>query len=190
MFSDETRIVSKGDIVDKRNLVYYSNVSADDMCLMSQRLCPLNQQLPEGWNGVIAPDSLGAYLFISNFDGTTTEDALENVQYPLTKNGKVWEMWAPVFNVETHISDSHSTATFTLEHNRSFGQPINFFIKGDNVIASSASETVAIVTARKNTTISLAVCVDNMEKLLIKKIKLKAGKTLTVKVKDSDFVVE
>lgn len=190
MFSDETRTVSKGDVVDKRSLVYYSNVSAVDMCLMSQRLCPLKQQLSEGWNGVIAPDSLGAYLFISNFDGTTTVDALENVQYPLTKNGKAWEMWAPVFNVETHISDSHSTATFTLEHNRSFGQPINFFIKGDNVIASSASETVANVTARKNATISLAVCVDNMEKLIIKKIKLKAGKTLTVKVKDGDFVVE
>ena len=190
MYANDTRTLSKGDVVDKRNLVYYANVSAIDMCLISQRLCPLKQQLPEGWNGVIAPDSLGAYLFISNFDGTTTEDALENVQYPLIRNGEAWEMWAPVFNVETHISDSHSTATFTLEHNRSFGQPINFFIKGDNVIASSVSDTVANVTARKNTTISLAVCVDNMEKLIIKNIKLKAGKTVVVKVKDSDFVVD
>ena len=190
MYANDIRTLGKGDIVDKRNLVYYSNVSATDMCLMSQRLCPLKQQLPEGWNGVIAPDSLGAYLFISNFDGTTTEDALENVQYPLIRNGEAWEMWAPVFNVETHISDSHSTATFTLEHNRSFGQSVNFFIKGDNVIASSASESVAYLMARKNTTITLAVCVDNMEKLVTKKVKLKAGKTIAVKVKDGNLVME
>ena len=186
MYGDNIRTVSKDEVVDKRNLVYYANVSANDMCKISQRLCSLKQQLPEGWNGVIVPDSLGAYLFISNFDGKTTEDAIENIQYPLTKEG---EMWAPVFNVETNISDSHSTATFSIEHNHSFGQPINFFIKGDNVIASSASESMAYVKARKNTTITMAVCVDNMERLVIKKIKLKAGKTVVVNVKDGDFVV-
>ena len=189
MFSDNIRTVSKDEIADKRNLVYYANVSVNDMCRMSQRLCSLKQQLPEGWNGVIAPDSLGAYLFISNFDGNITEDAIENIQYPLIKDGETWEMWAPVFNVETNISDSHSTATFNLEHNRSFGQPINFFIKGDNVVASSASESMAYVKARKNTTITMAVCVDNMERLVIKKIKLKAEKTVVVNVKDGDFVV-
>ncbi len=190
MFSDATRTLSKGEIVDKRNLVYYANVSAKDVYMMSKRLCPLKQQLPEGWNGVIAPDSLGAYLFISNFVGKTSETVIENVQFPLTKDGEAWEMWAPVLNVETNITKSHSSAKFILEHNRSFGQPINFFIKGDNVMASSVSDTVANVTARKNTTISLAVCVDNMEKLIIKNIKLKAGKTVVVKVKDSDFVVD
>ena len=189
MFADSTRSVKKGEIVGKRNLVYYANVSAIDMCLMSQRLCPLKQQLPEGWNGVIAPDSLGAYLFISNFDGETTEDALEDVQYPLTKDEEDWEMWAPVFNVETYIADSHSTATFTLERNRSFAQPVNFFIKGDNVIAFSASETIAYVTAQKNTTITVAVCVDNMEELVMKNVKLKAGQTVVVKVENGDFVV-
>lgn len=189
MFTDNPRTVGRGEVVGKRNLVYYANVSAIDMCLMSQRLCPLKQQLPEGWNGVIAPDSLGAYLFISNFDGKTTEDALEDVQYPLTKEEDDWEMWAPVFNVETYIADSHSTATFTLEQNRSFAQPINFFIKGDNVIAFSASETIAYVTARKNTTITMAVCVDNMEDLVIKNVKLKAGQTVVIMVENGDFVV-
>ena len=189
MYIDDMRSIGKGEVVDKRHLVYYANVTAIDMCLMSQRLCPLKQQLPEGWNGVIAPDSLGAYLFISNFDGKTTEDALEDVQYPLTKDDEDWEMWAPVFNVETYIADSHSTATFTLDCNRSFGQPLNFFIKGDGVIAFSASETTAYVTARKNTTITMAVCVDNMEELVIKNVKLKAGQTVVVMVKDGDFVV-
>jgi hypothetical protein len=189
MFSGDARAYGKGEIVGKRHLVYYANVSAIDMCLMSQRLCPLKQQLPEGWNGVIAPDSLGAYLFISNFDGRITEDALEDVQYPLTKDDEDWEMWAPVFNVETYIADSHSTATFTLERNRSFGQPLNFFIKGDGVIAFSVSETTAYVTARKNTTITMAVCVDNMEELVIKNVKLKAGQTVVVMAKNGDFVV-
>ena len=189
MYIDDMRSIGKGEVVDKRHLVYYANVTAIDMCLMSQRLCPLKQQLPEGWNGVIAPDSLGAYLFISNFEGKTTEDALEDVQYPLTKDDEDWEMWAPVFNVETYIADSHSTATFTLDCNRSFGQPPNFFIKGDGVIAFSASETTAYVTARKNTTITMAVCVDNMEELVIKNVKLKAGQTVVVMVKDGDFVV-
>ena len=189
MFSDDIRTLSKGEVVDKRNLVYYANVSATDMCKMSQRLCSLKQLLSEGWNGVIAPDSLGAYLFISNFDGKITEHTIGNVQYPLVKDGETLGMWAPVFNVETYISNSHSTAKFTLEHNRSFGQPINFFIKGDNVIASSASESMAYVKARKNTTIIMAVCVDNMEKLVIKDFKLKASQTVTIKVENGDFMV-
>ena len=189
MFSDDIRTLSKGEVVDKRNLVYYANVSATDMCKMSQRLCSLKQLLPEGWNGVIAPDSLGAYLFISNFDGKITEHTIGNVQYPLVKDGETLGMWAPVFNVETRISNSHSTAKFTLEHNRSFGQPINFFIKGDNVIASSDSESEAYVKARKNTTIIMAVCVDNMEKLVIRDFKLKAGQTVTIKVENGDFMV-
>ena len=189
MYTNDTRTVRRGDVVDKRNLVYYANVSAKDVYGMSQRFCPLKQQLPEGWNGVIAPDSLGAYLFISNFDGKTAEAVIENVQYPLTKDCEAWEMWAPVFNVETNITNSHSSAKFPLEHNRSFGQPINFFIKGDNVKAFSTSETTAYVTARKKTTITIAVCVDNMEKLNIKNIKLKAGKTVVIMVKNGDCVV-
>lgn len=189
MFTDDRRVVSKDELIGKRNLVYYADVTAIDMSLMSQRLCPLQSQLPDGWNGVIAPDSLGAYLFISNFDGETTEDALEDVQYPLTKEDDTWQMWAPVFNVETYIADSHSTATFTLEQGRSFGQPLNFFIKGDNVIAFSANETTAYVTARKNTTITMAVCIDNMEELIIKNVKLKAGQTVVVMVQNGDFVV-
>lgn len=189
MYTAQSRVVKAKDVVSKRHLVYYANVSAIDMCLMSQRLCPLQSQLPDGWNGVIAPDSIGAYLFISNFDGRTTEDALEDVQYPLTKDGEDWEMWAPVFNVETYIADSHSTATFTLEQGRSFGQPLNFFIKGDNVIAFSADEKTAYVTAQKNTTISIAVCVNNMEELVVKNVKLKANQTVVVMVENDDFVI-
>ena len=94
-----------------------------------------------------------------------------------------------MFNVETYISNSHSTAKFTLEHNRSFGQPINFFIKGDNVIASSASESEAHIMARKNATITMAVCVDDMEKLVIRDFKLKAGQTVTIKVENGAFMV-
>lgn len=119
----------------------------------------------------------------------TTEDALEDVQYPLTKDGEDWEMWAPVFNVETYIVDSHSTATFNLEQGRSFGQPLNFFVKGDNVIAFSADETTAYVTAQKNTTISIAVCVNNMEELVVKNVKLKANQTVVVMVKNDDFII-
>ena len=187
LYNDTERTYERNTLVSKRAVVYYCNTTAEN----TKKLYADSKQLetPEGWNGVIAPDSLGAYLFISNFDGKITEHTIGNVQYPLVKDGETLGMWAPVFNVETYISNSHSTAKFYLEHNRSFGQPINFFIKGDNVIASSASESMAYVTARKNTTITMAVCVDDMEKLVIKEVKLKAGQTVTIKVENGDFMV-
>ena len=48
---------------------------------------------------------------------------------------------------------------------------------------------MAYVKARKNTTIIMAVCVDNMEKLVIRDFKLKAGQTVTIKVENGDFMV-
>ncbi len=73
LYSDESREAGAGDIVDRRNVVYYSGVSASTTKALSEKLLVLTDQLPEGWNGVVATDPDGTrYLFVCNFQGNET----------------------------------------------------------------------------------------------------------------------
>ena len=123
-YSNTTRSVSQNEVVDRRAIIYYSNVDAET----TARLSAQNQQLttPAGWNGVLVfdPDKT-AYLLLSNFSGSTTSCSL---------SGVVTELGAPVFNVKTTVSDSQSAATFTgIAQNRSVSQVIRLYIKGTGV---------------------------------------------------------
>ena len=65
-YSDRSRTVKSGDMVDSRAIVYYSNVSADTTAALS--LLTSRLATPDGWNGVVAFDPDGtAYLALSNF---------------------------------------------------------------------------------------------------------------------------
>ena len=104
--SNESKNVKAGDIVDKRNIIYYSNVNAESTRKLMQKTISLKEMVAEGWNGVIATDPDGAsYMLLSNFCGDT-RCQLKNVQL----NGA-----APVFTVETNIVDSKADATFLLD---------------------------------------------------------------------------
>ena len=65
-YSNESKNVKAGDIVDKRNIIYYSNVNAESTRKLMQQSISLKEMVAEGWNGVIATDPDGA-SYIAKF---------------------------------------------------------------------------------------------------------------------------
>ena len=143
-YSNESRSVTVGSDVDRRAIVYYSGVTAEE----TARLSTLTTQLPAstGWNAVIAADPaatvLGgsaaeAYFLLANFNGAS-ETTLTNVKH----NGS-----APVLPALTTITAEGSTATFTAGQNSAIAAPLRFFISGCNLQAkpSPTDDTVIFI---------------------------------------------
>lgn len=147
MYSNTARSVKTGDVVDARNLVYYSNINAEKTQAMAAALLPLKDKLPVGWNGVIAPDADRSYLLVSNFKGENTA----------TLTGLQWQEMAPVFYEPTAIADNKSTVTFTIQQNHSVAQPITILLKGSNVTAQQIDETSAYITATSDANIMVTI---------------------------------
>ena len=144
-----SRSVKNGAVVDARNLVYYSNINAEDTKAMAEKLVPLKDKLPEGWNGVIAPDNGCAYFIASNFKGES-KAIISDIQY----NGQ-----APVFYQPTTIADSKATVTLEVHQNNSAVQPITVMVNGSNVVAQLIDETSAYITATDDATVSVSISV-------------------------------
>ncbi len=141
MYSNESRSLRLNNVVDSRNLVYYSNINAEKTAEMNNKLIVLTESVPTGWNAAIAADPDGTYyMLLSNFRGSDSEATLSDLQI---------EGMAPVFTEKTTISDSKSTATFTVEENHSAGRVIRFLIEGSDLVAQLDTETAAYVTGVK-----------------------------------------
>ena len=124
LYSDQSRQVKQGDLVDRRHVFYYSKVTAQETMELNQQGCAL--QTETGWYGALAfdPDRTG-YLLLSNFCAEG-ECLLTNVQT---------HMGAPVFTQSTVISSAGSTATFQAEQNHSVVNTLKFFIEGSGLEA-------------------------------------------------------
>lgn len=109
LYSNTPRKVEAGEVVDARNLVYYSNINAKQTQKMASKLVSLKDKLPEGWNGVIVPDAGCSYLLISNFKGEDT----------ITLTDLKLKGWIPVFPDDTHVTQKGSAVTFKVEQNHS-----------------------------------------------------------------------
>ncbi len=130
-YSNESKNVKAGDIVDKRNIIYYSNVNAESTRKLMQQSISLKEMVAEGWNGVIATDpDAASYMLLSNFCGEP-RCQLKDIQL----NGA-----APVFTVETNIVDSKADATFLLDVNHSKGEILGFTVKGSGLQAIQDAE--------------------------------------------------
>ena len=127
LYSDQSRQVKKGDVVNRRHVFYYSKVTAQETMELNEQGGALKTE--EGWNAAIAfdPDQTG-YLLLSNFCGTQ-ECTLNDI---LTPYG------APVFTEKTKINSTKATATFKAETNHSVVNTLKFFIKGDGLDAIQA----------------------------------------------------
>ena len=171
MYSSTARSVKSGDVVDARNLVYYSNINAEDTKSTTENLLSLKDLLPTGWNGVIAPDANRAYFIVSNFKGENTA-TLKGLQY---------FKWAPVFEQPTTITNDASTVTFTAQQNNSVAQPITLMVKGTGLTAQLIDETSAYITANADATLSVGIAVKGQEEpAYIEGYSLKKGKTIRV----------
>ena len=135
-YADESRTVTKGSVVDKRNIIYYSNINAENTQKMMAKSISLKDYVANGWNGVIAtdPDDT-SYMLLSNFCGET-QCQVKDIQI---------DGAAPVFTVETKVTDSKSDATFLLEASHAKGEILGFAIEGTNVKAiQDASDSTKV----------------------------------------------
>ena len=172
LYSSESRDFDKGTVVDRRHIIYYSNINAETTSLMEASLQPLTALLPEGWNGVIAPDPDGTHhLLLSHFAGSENTATLQGIS---CKEG------APVFDVATTITGSRATTTFTTQENSSIGQPIYIFVKGDGITASVDPENAcaAYLTAQSSTRATVTIISGGKPCTL--SLRLKGGKTTYV----------
>jgi len=182
MYGGESRTVAKGDVVDARHLAYYSLVDAVETQRLAQLITPLRSLLPEGWNGVIAPDADRAHFLLSNFKGTASQATVSGIQY---------DDAAPVFYQPTTITDNTAAATFTVKQNNSVAQPVRVLVKGTDVEAQLENDTTATLTATATTTVAVTITVGGQSRPATREgIKIKAGKTVKVYLKDSEVCVQ
>lgn len=180
MYSNTSRTVANGNVVDARNLVYYSNINAASTQAFAQKTMSLRNLLPTGWNGVIAPDQNVAFLLLSNFKGTSAQTQVSGLQY---------EGWAPVFKQETTINNSQSSANLTVNQNNSIAMPLSFMLKGSNVTARLLDETSAVITATARTTVNVSIqTVD--EGSVTTEITLQKGESAKVSLVNGKIVKE
>jgi len=119
-YTAESRSVAAGDIVDARNITWYSNITAEQTRQMNDALVNLRSRLPEGWNGVLASDPDGTqYLFLANFLSTQ----------PARLEGLTTEQGAPALAADTRVLSDALAATFTLQPGHSFSQPVRYYVK-------------------------------------------------------------
>lgn len=184
-YSDESRTVTTGSVVDKRNIIYYSNVDATTTKQLMEKSMSLKDKVPTGWNGVIATDPDGAsYMLLSNFCGDK-QCELQNVSV----NGK-----APVFTVQTTINDSKSTAAFSLETNHSKGEILGFTIQGSGMVAmQDASDSSKVYIMNQSQDAQNMVLTYTYRKAAPQYTRsLKAGESLAVRysAEAETFVVD
>ena len=139
-YSDEPRTVGQDQLVDRRAIIYYSNIDSAATAQLSAACHQL--PTPEGWSGIMAadPDST-RYLLLSNFSGQR-ECTLTNIN---TRYG------APVFTAKTMISKSGSAVTFTADQNHSIANTLKFFISGEDVTAIQDANDPSIIYLHNNT---------------------------------------
>ena len=173
-FDKRTRHFDKGTVVDRRHIVWYSRIDTQTTAAMEAGLQPLTDMLPEGWNGVIAPDPDGTHhLLVSHFAGDTPSATLTGI---VCKEG------APVFDTPTTITGGKSTATFTASENNSVGTSLSIFIRGTDIMAWQDSNNCHAAYLTAKTTSKPTVTIISEGKTYTATIKLKQGKTFYVYV--------
>ena len=151
-YSSQSRSFTNGEVIDRRHVIYYSNIDAATTQKMTEGLQVLADVVPEGWNGVIAPDPDGAYyLILANFV-SDQKCVLENV---------TCQLGAPVFSALTSIAESKASAQFAAEINHSVSDVLRVFVKGDNLHAMQAPDDSCAVylasTSKKEHEVTVSI---------------------------------
>ena len=181
MYSNESRAVKSGDVVDARHLIYYSNITASATKTMAEHVISLKNILPEGWNGVIATDPDGHYyVFVSNFRGSTSA-SVDGIM--------VQDLGAPVFKTETTIEDDKAQISLNLQQNNSFATPVKIFVKGSGLKATLSTPETAYITATKATSVTVFGLPGNGQKFS-KTVTMKSGETIKVTLSDTGIAAE
>ena len=123
LYDSRSRTVKAGDVVDRRAMVYYSNIGAGPTQVLAGQLIDLKGEVPAGWNGVMAfdPDGTG-YLLLSNF---ASAEKCRIDAFP-TAYGY------PVLSVSDEMMPTH---TFAVEPGHSHADVVKFYQSSDGLEA-------------------------------------------------------
>lgn len=179
-YSATSRTFKTSGVVDRRNVVYYSNISAEQTAIMSARLNVLTDSVPRGWNGVIAPDPDGThYLLLANFIGPQN----------CTLNHIRCEAGAPVFSVPTTIDGDEASATFTAKVNHAASDILKVFVKGAELTAMQVPEDscAAYLANSQEADAAPYVCIIANGKCISGQVKIASGKCVKVYVEQDEL---
>lgn len=182
-YSPTSRSFQNGTVVDRRNIVYYSNISAEETARMNAQLNVLTDSVPTGWNGAIAADPDGTnYLLLANF-ASDQKCQLKNISC---------QLGAPVFAEPTIIADGKSAATFLAEANHSVSNVLKVYINGADVTAVQAKEDscAAYVLNTQTQSVSPQVSILSAGETVSGTIEIAQGKCLKVYVEGGELRYE
>lgn len=180
LYSDRQRDVKAGEVVDRRNVNYYTNVDAATTRAMKRKTVSLTARLPQGWNGTIVPNPDGVYyLLISNFMSMV----------PAELTGISIDGMAPVFSVDTKITDNASSATIKEQQNNSLADELRVFVKGTELTAvqDPKDSSVAYITNTAGRKSAPEVTIISNGKRVNGTVKIPARKTVKVCLQDGNI---
>ena len=126
MYSAKSESFTKGKVVDRAAVIYYSQVDSAQTKTLAAQAMSLTDALPNGWNGLVCADPDGTrYLIVANLAGGSNNKA--EMKDVTTEYG------APVLTTETFITDSKGSSTIALDENHALMQPLKVFIKGSGI---------------------------------------------------------
>ena len=134
LYSTASKTVAIGDVVDRRQMIYYSGISSAQTSALAAKTISLRDSLPAGWNGIIAtdPDSI-RYMLVSNFTGSSNAD----MKAISLSDG------APVFSVPTDIANGKSIAHFNLTASHSVGNALRVFVTSGTILAQQGTDSIS-----------------------------------------------
>lgn len=193
-YNDRPRKVRAGQVVDRRCVVYYSNINAERTKDMSRQLRLLSNAVPQGWNGAIVsdPDST-RYLLLANF--------ASRKHCTLLHIGSA--LGAPIFSVPTLVCGDRATATFSITPNHAVANTLRFFLttrKGHRIRAMQAprdSGTIYITApkysvrnlfGRKKNVVGIIALANG--KRLEHQVTITPGQTVIATIRQRQIVVE
>ncbi len=152
------RELEPGELVNQRELVFFTGVTAEETMRLCQKLRPLYAE-HHGWNSIMVDDPDGTeYYLVSHLTG-------EKNQLKVSLRGKYG---APVFAQETTIKNSVAFVNFDLQPNDSYAQRFDHYIEGENVVAHSKDGSLW-VKALENTEITVYTADGASETLTLSK---------------------
>ena len=178
LFQNKRRSVKAGDVVDRRAMVYYSNVDADQTHALASQLIDLKDKVPTGWNGVMTfdPDGTG-YLLLTNF-ASEEKCTLDPIKTPYG------------FPVLLASDDMNVSYTFAVEPNHSHSDVVKFYFDSAGLEAVQDADNPQVAYFR-----SIVDCVCDFEisavttKGIVKKTVTTAG-SFTARIVDDDLQIE
>lgn len=184
-YSNLSRTYQSGQVVDARQVVYYSLVDAATTQTLSRAKLSLKECLPQGWNGVIVADpDQTHYALVSNFAGDGSEGAVTQVMTALG---------APVFSVPSVISAEGTEATFKLDNNHSVADVLRFFLTpvGGQLRAVQEQHHPDAVVLEALTDVSVMVkAVTDSAKVDAQQLTMRQGDCVRLYITDSTLHVD